>query len=144
MDTQHIDEKAIFNGARRILDAAARDEYLAEACAEDMRAIQRIRDLLRIHEQEQSFLESPPAELTPTTNELRIPEQPGTVIGPYKLLQQIGEGGMGVVFMAEQTEPVRRNVALKVIKPGMDTRASHRPLRSGATGPGPDGSSQQC
>ena len=52
----------------------------------------------------------------------RSPKQPGTVIGPYKLLQQIGEGGMGVVFMAEQTEPVQRTVALKIIKPGMDTR----------------------
>ena len=51
-----------------------------------------------------------------------ITERPGTVIGPYKLLQQIGEGGMGVVFMAEQTEPVQRTVALKIIKPGMDTR----------------------
>ena len=49
-------------------------------------------------------------------------ESPGTVIGPYKLLEQIGEGGIGVVFMAEQTEPVRRKVALKIIKPGMDTR----------------------
>ena len=51
-----------------------------------------------------------------------IVERPGTVIGPYKLLQQIGEGGMGVVFMAEQTEPIQRTVALKIIKPGMDTR----------------------
>ena len=48
-------------------------------------------------------------------------EQVGTVIGPYKLLQQIGEGGFGVVYMAEQTQPVRRVVALKIIKPGMDT-----------------------
>src|SRR5262249_26278308 len=51
-----------------------------------------------------------------------ITERPGTVIGPYKLLEQIGEGGFGVVFMAEQQEPIRRKVALKVIKPGMDTR----------------------
>src|SRR5262249_5112372 len=51
-----------------------------------------------------------------------VTEGPGTVIGPYKLLEQIGEGGFGVVFMAEQTEPVRRKVALKVLKPGMDTR----------------------
>src|SRR5262249_31877597 len=49
-------------------------------------------------------------------------EGPGTVIGPYKLLEQIGEGGFGVVYMAEQTEPVRRKVALKILKPGMDTR----------------------
>ena len=51
-----------------------------------------------------------------------ITEKPGTQIGPYKLLQQIGEGGMGVVYMAEQNEPVKRRVALKIIKPGMDTR----------------------
>ena len=51
-----------------------------------------------------------------------IVEGPGTVIGPYKLLEEIGEGGMGVVFMAEQAQPVRRRVALKVIKPGMDSR----------------------
>src|SRR5205823_4008909 len=51
-----------------------------------------------------------------------LAERPGTVIGPYKLLEQIGEGGFGVVFMAEQQEPVRRKVALKVIKPGMDTK----------------------
>ncbi len=49
-------------------------------------------------------------------------EQPGTQIGPYKLLQVIGEGGMGVVYMASQREPVERTVALKIIKPGMDTR----------------------
>ena len=57
-----------------------------------------------------SLAESPPAE------------HPGTLIGPYKLLEQIGEGGMGVVYMAEQQTPVRRRVALKIIKPGMDTR----------------------
>jgi tetratricopeptide (TPR) repeat protein len=51
-----------------------------------------------------------------------LTEGPGTVIGPYKLLEQIGEGGMGVVYMAEQTKPVRRKVALKIIKPGMDTK----------------------
>src|SRR5688572_19228644 len=51
-----------------------------------------------------------------------IAERPGTIIGPYKLLEQIGEGGMGVVFLAEQQKPVKRRVALKVIKPGMDTR----------------------
>ena len=73
-------------------------------------------------QQMQSFLESPAADLTPTTTATPIAERPGTVIGPYKLLQQIGEGGMGVVFMAEQTEPIQRTVALKIIKPGMDTR----------------------
>ena len=51
-----------------------------------------------------------------------FPDDAGTIIGPYKLLEQIGEGGFGVVFMAEQQQPVRRKVALKIIKPGMDTR----------------------
>ena len=67
------------------------------------------------------FLERPGSALPPTI--LPPPtERPGTQIGRYKLLEQIGEGGMGVVYVAEQTEPVRRRVALKIIKPGMDTR----------------------
>src|SRR5207302_5715597 len=57
-----------------------------------------------------------------TTVDQPAGEGPGTAVGPYKLLEQIGEGGFGVVFMAEQTQPIRRRVALKVLKPGMDTR----------------------
>ena len=69
-----------------------------------------------------------------------IAERPGTQIGPYKLLQEIGEGGMGIVYMAQQREPVRRKVALKIIKPGMDTREVIGPVRGRAAGPGHDGS----
>ena len=71
------------------------------------------------HDQAGSFLERP-GRRPPTVDDRRpaAAESPGTVIGPYKLLQQIGEGGMGAVYMAEQTEPVRRKVALKVIKAG--------------------------
>ena len=69
-------------------------------------------------------------------------EGPGTVIGPYKLLEQIGEGGMGVVYMAEQTTPVRRKVALKIIKPGMDSKPGDRPVRGRAAGAGADGPPQ--
>jgi serine/threonine protein kinase/Tfp pilus assembly protein PilF len=122
MDTQQIDEKAIFNAARQIADAVAREDFLNNACGGDEPAIQRIGELLRVHAQMQSFLESPAADITPTTDSAPIAERPGTVIGPYKLLQKIGEGGMGVVFMAEQTVPLQRSVALKIIKPGMDTR----------------------
>ncbi len=70
------------------------------------------------------FLERPVVAPLPDVTADRgvIGEQPGTRIGPYKLLQEIGEGGMGIVYMAEQTEPVERRVALKIIKPGMDTR----------------------
>jgi tetratricopeptide (TPR) repeat protein/serine/threonine protein kinase len=67
------------------------------------------------------FTPAPKDNLSAGIRRLAIAEAPGTMIGPYKLLQQIGEGGMGTVFMAEQLEPVRRRVALKVIKPGMDT-----------------------
>src|SRR5205807_1899846 len=70
-----------------------------------------------------SFLEAPPADMRAIqTAPPAISAFPGAVVGPYKLLEQIGEGGMGVVYVAEQTEPVRRRVALKIIKPGMDTK----------------------
>ena len=69
-------------------------------------------------------------------------EAVGQTIGRYKLLEQIGEGGCGVVYVAEQTEPVRRRVALKVIKLGMDTKQVDRPLRGRAAGAGDDGSSE--
>ena len=74
------------------------------------------------------------ADPAPTT------EGPGHEIGRYKLLQRIGEGGFGVVYMAEQQRPIRRKVALKIIKPGMDIRSRHRPLRGRTPGPGTDGS----
>ncbi|RIK81805.1 MAG: hypothetical protein DCC67_07835 [Planctomycetota bacterium] len=122
MTSQSIDEKAVFNAARRIGDAAVRDEYLAQACGGDSSAIMRMRELLQIHEEASSFLESPAADLPPTADLSTVSERPSSRIGPYKLLQQIGEGGMGVVFMAEQSEPVRRTVALKIVRPGMDTR----------------------
>jgi serine/threonine protein kinase len=77
---------------------------------------------LEAHQEAGSFLESPAAGLVATIDE-PVTERPGTVIGPYKLLEQIGEGGFGLVFVAEQQQSIRRKVALKVIKPGMDTRA---------------------
>jgi WD40 repeat protein/serine/threonine protein kinase len=83
-----------------------------------------VESLLEASARAGSFLESPAAasHLVATVDELPVTERPGTVIGSYKLLEQIGEGGFGVVFMAEQTQPVRRRVALKILKPGMDTR----------------------
>src|SRR5262249_52567912 len=74
------------------------------------------------HEPVDSFLEHRPPGLGVTADEPPITEGPGTVIGPYKLKEQIGEGGMGLVFVAEQQHPVRRKVALKIIKPGMDSK----------------------
>jgi serine/threonine protein kinase/tetratricopeptide (TPR) repeat protein len=109
------------------------DERLEQACQGDDELRNRVRALLRAHAEPGSFLEQPAVPNSPprysgegpgegTIDSQPISERPGTVIGPYKLLQQIGEGGMGVVFMAEQTEPLQRTVALKIIKPGMDTR----------------------
>ncbi len=101
-----------------------RAAYLDAACGQDKELRQRIEALLRAHEQAGGFLaeRSQTGDPQATTDEIPISERPGTIIGPYKLLEQIGEGGFGIVFMAEQTQPVRRKVALKVIKPGMDTR----------------------
>jgi serine/threonine protein kinase len=108
-----------------------RAALLDEACQADLKLRGRVERLLAEHERQESFiLDTPPAEFNgypsgcdaSPTSDRPITEGPGTAIGPYKLLQQIGEGGMGVVFMAEQTEPIQRTVALKIIKLGMDTR----------------------
>jgi WD40 repeat protein/serine/threonine protein kinase len=99
-----------------------RTAFLLDACGCDVALRERVEVLLKAHANPGSFLGSPAAEFAARTMACSITEKPGTIIGPYKLLQQIGEGGMGVVFMAEQTEPLKRTVALKIIKPGMDTR----------------------
>ena len=117
-----LDAKAIFNVARRIDCAAARAEYLRQISEGDVGLVNRVTALLHGFEQHSSFLESPAMDGAATIMFESCPERPGTQIGPYKLLEQIGTGGMGAVYVAEQKEPVRRKVALKVIKPGMDTR----------------------
>src|SRR6266849_4104147 len=94
--------------------------YVAEASGSDAELRQQVAHLLEVHREAGSFLEAPAPVLAATLEEAST-ERPGTLIGPYKLLQQIGEGGMGAVFMAEQTRPVQRKVALKLIKPGMDS-----------------------
>ena len=116
MNALSTDPKGIFFAA---LDqpAADRPRFLDQACGDDRQLRARVEQLLAAHDQAGAFLGGDGATLNSP-----LPERPGAQIGPYKLLQQIGEGGMGVVHMAEQTEPVRRRVALKIIKPGMDTR----------------------
>jgi serine/threonine protein kinase/tetratricopeptide (TPR) repeat protein len=94
--------------------------FLEQACAGDVRLRAEVEKLLRAQAAIGPFHEAPRLTLPAAAPE-RARERPGTVIGPYKLLEQIGEGGFGIVFMAEQQEPIRRKVALKVVKPGMDT-----------------------
>src|SRR5690349_10035943 len=106
-----MDEQAIFIAALQA-DPETRADYLDRACGGDAALRQRVELLLGAHERAGTFLQEPAAAgLTEAYRPLS--EGPGTVIGPYKLLQQIGEGGFGVVYMAEQQQPVRRKVALK-------------------------------
>jgi serine/threonine protein kinase/tetratricopeptide (TPR) repeat protein len=117
-----LTEEDIFKIASQIPSAQARSAYLEQACGDDSELQQRVVALLNIAQEELSFLERPAAEYVETIERSPITEKPGDTIGPYRLMEQIGEGGFGLVFVAEQHQPVRRKVALKVIKPGMDTR----------------------
>src|SRR5882724_8376950 len=124
-------EVAVFSAARR-LPAAERVAYLDEVCAGDAILRQRLEELLQADGQAVGFLQNPAPDAQPRVDAsayprtLEVPGVPGEMVGDrigrYKLLQQIGEGGCGVVYMAQQEEPVRRRVALKIIKLGMDTR----------------------
>src|SRR5262249_11729104 len=122
MASEMLDEKAIFNVARQIGSPDARAEYLRQACGADSGLRERVQVLLNSYEEQASFLESPPPVGGAATTDQPASEPPGTVIGPYKLIEEIGEGGMGTVWMAQQTEPVKRIVAVKLIKAGMDSK----------------------
>lgn len=101
--------------------AAEREAFLRQACtgADDLR--ERVGLLIRAHEELGSMAPPAGAQVDPTIDQ-PMTETAGTIIGPYKILEQIGEGGMGLVFVAQQQEPIKRRVALKIIKPGMDSR----------------------
>ena len=115
-------EVLVFNEALA-LPAGERDAYLNEACRDDAALRSRVASLLAAHTAAGGFLQEPRGEGGSGVGRLASSEEKcGDRIGRYKLLEQIGEGGCGVVYMAEQEEPVRRRVALKVIKLGMDTR----------------------
>jgi eukaryotic-like serine/threonine-protein kinase len=129
-------EESIFAGALEISTELERAEFLNKACAGDDELRRRVEALLRADRESGDLLDASAGGLAAKEQQevvaaaglvalaLSAPpiaEGPGTRIGPYRLLQSIGDGGMGVVFMAEQETPVRRKVALKVIKPGMDS-----------------------
>lgn len=113
--------ESIFFAALEKSSPSERAAFLDEACADDGDLRDRVERMLAAQIDAASFLEVPLQQMSPTIA-LPVTENEGDTIGPYKLLQQIGEGGMGVVYMSEQTQPVERRVALKIIRPGMDTR----------------------
>src|SRR5947209_1576261 len=116
-----MSESAIFNAAVK-LPPAERTSYLDQACGDNADLRRDVESLIVAHEGDRDFLRQPALDRATQTEEFKpVTEGPGTRIGPYKLLQKIGEGGFGIVFMAEQDRPVCRKVALKIIKPGMDT-----------------------
>jgi serine/threonine protein kinase len=133
MNPTNLDVKSIFGKALELASPVERSAYLDQACGGSADLRREVETLLQAHEEAGDFLQQPAIEagltsdaaagrwLHPDDIAAAPLEGPGTRIGSYKLLQQIGEGGMGVVFMAEQQEPVRRMVALKVIKAGMDS-----------------------
>jgi eukaryotic-like serine/threonine-protein kinase len=129
-------ERTIFLDALEKTDPTERAVFLEQACGANIPLRQRVEQLIKALDEAGTFMAVPPgqghapADATlssgsgspPSTSESRpVVEGPGTRIGPYKLLERIGDGGMGVVFMAEQETPVRRKVAIKIIKPGMDS-----------------------
>jgi serine/threonine protein kinase len=133
MNSSERKEVEIFNAALEKSSAAEQAAYLDEACKGNEPLLKRVQTLLRAHAEAESFFRP----MSPDDSEAdncsdgpgnstqilgAVTERPGDIIGHYKLLQQIGEGGFGVVYMAQQQEPVKRRVALKIIKLGMDTK----------------------
>ena len=103
-------------------DPEDRLQFLNDACGNDDDLRKQVEKLIRHSDQVESFLQHPPEPIAATADMPTVTERAGTQIGPYKLREQIGEGGFGVVYVAEQSKPVRRKVALKIIKPGMDSK----------------------
>src|SRR6516225_8614996 len=126
-----MNEESLFHEALA-KPAGERAAFLDAACRGDADLHRRLDVLLQAHDQPGNLLDRPAIEGATSeavsgqwidpANPPRLTEGPGTRLGTYKLLQQVGEGGMGVVYMAEQEQPFRRKVALKIIKPGMDNR----------------------
>lgn len=135
MNSAVENEETIFLAALE-QPTAERAAYLERACAGNNALRARVDHLLNLHLQSDGPLDAVPPDCSPslfrdgqlvaganaTIDMPAIPERPGTQIGPYKLREQLGEGGFGVVYVAQQSKPVRRTVALKIIKPGMDTK----------------------
>ncbi len=122
MTASRPNNEAIFHAARDIPDPDRRRAYVRQACGSDEARIAQIEALLAAAEAPDSLLDRPAWSDPVATIDQPAAESTGTVIGPYKLIEPIGEGGMGTVWMAQQTAPVKRLVAIKLIKAGMDSR----------------------
>jgi serine/threonine protein kinase/WD40 repeat protein/tetratricopeptide (TPR) repeat protein len=121
-EERSIDIKTIFAEAAEKPTPAERAAYLDRVCGGDAKLRREVEILLAAHDRAGSFLELPLSEVKATLDRPPQIDSPGTVIGRYQLLELIGEGGMGLVYLADQKEPVRRRVAFKIIKPGMDSK----------------------
>jgi hypothetical protein len=128
-----MSESGIFKAAVR-LNSDQRAAYLDQACAADPELRREVESLLRAHDASGSFLKNNLAMAPMTGDYEPITEGPGTTIGPYKLMEQIGEGGFGLVFVAEQQHPVRRKVALKIQAPRRARRRRSREYGRGIAG----------
>jgi len=130
MGKDKMTDREIFEELLEIEGKDERRARLKQLCAGDARQEDNVLGLLDAHDSADGFLDTSiqnaqklRPDMTPALPDGNEPfEKPGTLIGRYKLLEEIGSGGFGVVYMANQEEPVRRKVALKIIKPGMDTR----------------------
>src|SRR5262249_14780184 len=115
-------EKEIFERALDIDSAEEQQRFLAQACGNDAALLARVQALLKASAEGSRFLPDEPVQ-SPALLDATVAEKTGDRISHYKLLQEIGEGGCGIVYLAEQETPVKRKVALKVIKLGMDTKS---------------------
>ncbi|MBN1362477.1 MAG: protein kinase, partial [Sedimentisphaerales bacterium] len=122
MATKSSKIEAVYYGALEQRSGRERSAYLDRLCGPDTALRARVEALLRANDEAGDFLEVSPIDPAVTLDHAATIEGPGTVIGCYKLLEKIGAGGMAVVYMAEQERPIRRKVALKIIKLGMDTK----------------------
>jgi serine/threonine protein kinase len=122
MNKRPKDIKSVFSEALEKKTAEERAAYLDKVCGNDASLRTEFESLLRAYDNVGDFLEAPVLDSSVSLDDSPVSEAPGNIIDRYKLLERIGEGGMAVVYMAEQEKPIRRKVALKIIKLGMDTK----------------------
>lgn len=120
MSNQSVIE-SIFLQAVEIASTEEREAFLHAHCVDD-KVRSEVERLIAAHAEVETSFRDPHGDVLATSDDVHEVERPGARIGPYKLMEQIGEGGFGVVYVAEQQKPVRRQVALKIVKPGMDTK----------------------